>query len=115
VRHRLTRAALLLYPRRVRERHGPEMVALIDDLVAHESRSRARLLARLAADGLVQRIASVATVWTVVAVITTTSFGGLAISNLAAANALHGVPHTATVRHARHCSPRRRTRRAKCA
>ena len=39
MRHRLTGAILLLYPRRVREGHGPEIVALIDDLIAHEGRS----------------------------------------------------------------------------
>jgi hypothetical protein len=118
VRHRLTSAILLLYPRRVRERHGPEMVALIDDLVAHERRSRARLFMRLAADGLVQRVASVATVWTVLAVLTATSVGGLAISDFAAANALHSVPraaHTAApARHPRHCSARTRARPVKC-
>ena len=66
MRHRLTGAILLLYPRRVRKGHGPEIVALIDDLIAHEGRSRTRLFIRLAADGLVQRIASTATAWTVV-------------------------------------------------
>ena len=87
MRHRLTGAILLLYPRRVREGHGPEIVALIDDLVAHEGRSRARLFIGLAVDGLVQRVASTATVWTVVAVLLATSFGGLAVSDFAAANA----------------------------
>ena len=66
MRHRLTGAILLLYPRRVRKGHGPEIVALIDDLVAHEGSSRVRLFVRLAVDGLVQRVASTATVWTVV-------------------------------------------------
>ena len=79
MRHRLTGAILLLYPRRVREGHGPEIVALIDDLVAHEGRSRAGLFIRLAVDGLVQRIASTATVGTVAAVLAATSFGGLGI------------------------------------
>ena len=46
MRHRLTEAILLLYPRRVRERHGPEMTALIDDLIAHEGRSRTGLFTR---------------------------------------------------------------------
>ena len=87
MRHRLTGAILLLYPRRVREGHGPEIVALIDDLVAHEGRSRAGLFIGLAVDGLVQRVASTATVWTVVAVLLATSFGGLAVSDFAAANA----------------------------
>jgi hypothetical protein len=95
MRRRLTGAILLLYPRRVRKGHGPEMVALIDDLIVHEGRSRARLLVRLAADGLVQRLASTATVWTVVAILTTTSFGALAISDFAAANALQVMPRTA--------------------
>ena len=87
MRDRLTGAILLLYPRRVRERHGPEIATLIDDLIAHEGRSRARLFIRLAVDGLIQRIASTATAWSVVAVLAATSFGGLALSDFAAANA----------------------------
>jgi hypothetical protein len=90
--HRLTGAILLLYPRRVREAHGPEIVSLIDDLIAYEGRSRTGLFVRLAADGLLQRIASTATVWTVAAVLTATSFGGLAVSDFATANAPQGVP-----------------------
>ncbi len=112
MRHRLTAAILLLYPRRVRERHGPEIVTLIDDLVAHERRSRAGLFIRLAVDGLVQRIASTATAWTVVAVLAATSFGGLAVSDFAAANAFHVAPRAVhTVAPARHIHRRRpRTR-----
>ena len=95
MRHRLAVWILLLYPRRVRQGHGPEMVALIDDLIAHEGRSRTGMFIRLAVDGLVQRIASTATVWTVVAVLVATSFGGLAVSDFAAANAsLQVVPRT---------------------
>jgi hypothetical protein len=100
---RLAGAILLLYPRRVREGHGPEIVTLIDDLVAHEGRSPVGLFVRLAVDGVVQRIASTATVWTVVTVLAATSFGGLAISEFAAASALHGPPRTVpTVAPARH-------------
>jgi hypothetical protein len=94
MRHRLAGAILLLYPRRVREGHGPEIVALIDDLIAHEGRSRTRLFIRLAVDGLVQRTASTATAWTVVAVLVASSVGGLAVSNFAAANALQAVSRT---------------------
>jgi hypothetical protein len=116
LRRRLTGAILLLYPRRVREGHGPEIVALIDDLIRHEGRARAGLLARLAADGLGQRLASIATVWTVVAVLAATSFGGLAVSELAAASSLPSVRQTlhttAPARHAttpaRHAPQRRR-------
>ena len=72
---RLTCAILRLYPRRVRQRHGPEIMALIDDLIAHDGRSRAGLLIHLAVDGLGQRIASTATVWTMVAVLAATSVG----------------------------------------
>ena len=95
MRHRLASAILLLYPHRVRESHGPEIVALIDDLVAYEGRSRTRLFIRLAVDGLLQRIASTATAWTVVTVLAATSFGGLAVSDFAAATAFHAVPRTA--------------------
>lgn len=94
MRGRLTNAILLLYPRRVRDGHGPEILALIDDLIAHEGRSRAGLFMRLAVDGLVQRIASTATLWTAVAVVAATSFGGLAVSDFAAASARQGVPRT---------------------
>jgi hypothetical protein len=69
-------------------------VALIDDLIAHEGRSSTGLFIRLAVDGLVQRLASTATVWTVVAVLVATSFGGLAVSDFAGANALQVVPRT---------------------
>jgi hypothetical protein len=94
MRHRLTGAILLLYPRRVREGHGPEIVALIDDLIAHEGRSRTGLCIRLVVDGLVQRVASTATVWTVVAVLVATSFGGLAVSDFAAAKVVPPTVHT---------------------
>jgi hypothetical protein len=93
--NRLTDAILLLYPRRVREGHGAEIVSLIDDLVAHEGRSRTALCIRLAADGLVQRIGSTATVWTVAAVLAATTFGDLALSDFAAASALQGGSRTA--------------------
>ena len=98
MRHRFAGAILLLYPRRVREGHGPEIVALIDDLVAHEGRSCTELFIRLAVDGLVQRVASTATVWTVVAVLLATSFGGLAASDFAAANAFQVVPRAVHTR-----------------
>jgi hypothetical protein len=100
---RLTGAILLLYPRRVRERHGPEILALIDDLIARERRSRTGLFIRLAVDGLVQRIAATATASTVVAVLAATIFGGLALSAFAAASAFHGMPRTVrTIAPARH-------------
>jgi hypothetical protein len=103
MRNRLTGAILLLYPRRVRKAHGPEIVALIDDLIAHDGRSRTGLFIRLTVDGLFQRIASTATVWTVVAVLAATSFGGLAVSDLAAARAPQGGPRTVhTIAPARH-------------
>lgn len=94
MRRRLADAILRLYPRRVREGHGPEIVALIDDLVAYEGRSRTGLFIRLAMDGLVQRMASTATIWTVAAVLATTSFAGLAASEFAAAKTLRVVPRT---------------------
>jgi hypothetical protein len=101
--NRLTGAILLLYPRRVREGHSPEIAALIDDLIAHEGRSRTGLFIRLAVDGLVQRIATTATAWTVVAVLAATSLGGLAVSDFAAADAPQVAPRTVhTVAPARH-------------
>ena len=111
MRHRLTRAILLLYPRRVRNGHGPEIAALIDDLIAHDGRSRTRLVTRLAVDGLVQRAASTATTWTVAAVMAATSFGGLAISDFAAADAdtpgpaTNGAHHLAGTAHPRAPAP----------
>ena len=94
MRRRLAGAILLLYPRRVRKGHGPEIVALIDELIAHDGRSRAGLFARLAVDGLVQRIASTATAWTAAAVLATTSVGGLAVADFAAASAQQNPPRT---------------------
>jgi len=94
MRHRATRAILLAFPRRVRERHGPEIVALIDDLITHDGRSRAGLFLRLALDGLVQRIATITTAWTMAAVLAATTLGGLAVSDLAAASAHRGPPQT---------------------
>jgi hypothetical protein len=103
MRHGFTGAILLLYPRRVRKRHGAEIVALIDDLIAQEGRSRTRLFIRLAVDGLVQRIASTATVWSVAVVLAATGFGGLVVSDFAAASAHQGVPRAVqTVAPARH-------------
>jgi hypothetical protein len=94
VRRRLTCAILLLYPRRVRDGHGSEIAALIDDLVAHEGRSPAGLLVRLALDGLVQRMATTATAWTLAAVLAATSLGGLAASDFAAASVDQGAQRT---------------------
>jgi hypothetical protein len=117
MRRRLTGAILLLYPRRVREGHGQEIAALIDDLIAHEGRSRTGLFVRLAVDGLVQRVASAATVRTVVAVLAATSFGGLALSDFAAASPHQGVPrraHTVAPAWHMHSTPHQlpRSRRA---
>ena len=94
MRRRLTSAILLLYPSRVRKRHGPEIVALIDDLIALGERTRARLFIRLAVDGLVQRAATSTTVWTVAVVLAATSLGGLAASDFAAASADQGALRT---------------------
>ncbi len=106
MKHRLAAAILLLYPRRVRERHGPELIAVIDDLIAHDRRSRTKLLTGLAVDGLVQRIASTTTVWTMAAVLAATSFAGLVVSDLSAAHALQRVPRAVhTVAPAPHAAP----------
>jgi hypothetical protein len=105
---RLTCAILLLYPRRVRDGHGSEIVALIDDLIALEGRSRARLFIRLALDGLVQRIATTATAWTMAAVLAATSVGGLAASDFAAASVHQGAPrpiHTVAPARCTHQAP----------
>lgn len=103
MKRRATRVVLLLYPRRVRRRHGTEIAALIDDLVTHDGRSHARLFIRLAVDGLIQRAATTTTVWTAVAVLAATSLGGLAASGFAAASAQGGAPRTtSTVAPARH-------------
>ena len=94
MRRRLVGAILLIYPRRVRRHHGSEIVSLIDDLIAHDGRSRARLMTRLAADGLTLRLASTATAWTAAAVLAATSIGGLAVSDFAAASAHQDPPQT---------------------
>jgi len=92
---RVARAILLLFPRRVRDGHGHEIVALIEDLIAHEGRSRAGLLMRLAVDGVAQRVATITAAWTMTAVLAATTLGGLAVSDLAAASA-HPDPQRAT-------------------
>jgi len=107
--HGLTRAILLLYPRRVRERHGPEIETLIDELITHEGRSRTGLCVRLALDGLAQRLVCTATAWTVAGVLAATSFGGLAVSDFATASAFQGTPHGA-----RTVAPTRHTRLTFC-
>jgi hypothetical protein len=96
MRRRLVGAILLLYPRRVRKGHGQEIVALIDELITHDGRSRAGLFARLAVDGLAQRIARTATAWTAAAVVGTTSLGGLAVADFAAASAHRDPPRRVT-------------------
>jgi hypothetical protein len=103
MRRRLASVILLLYPRRVRNGHGQEIVALLDELITHDGRSRAGLFARLAVDGLAQRIASTAAAWTAVAVLGTTSLGGLAVADFAAASAHRAPPRRVTaVAPARH-------------
>ena len=97
---RVFNAVLLLYPRRVRRTHGPELLVLVDDLVVRDGRSRIGLITRLAIDGLVQRAVSTATAWTVAAVLATTSFAGLVASNFAAASPFHRAGQAAhVVRH----------------
>lgn len=111
MKRRVLNAVLLLYPRRVRRTHGPELLVLIDDLVRRDGRSRAALITRLALDGLVQRVISTATAWTVAAVLATTSFAGLVASNFAAASQFHRSAQAGhVVRPAPHASPATRHR-----
>jgi hypothetical protein len=97
---RLIAAALLLYPRAVRHGHGEEIESLVAELIEHDGRSRPAVLARLAADGLIQRLASRATAWVLVITLALTSFGGLAVSDFAAASA--HAPAAVSVRTAAH-------------
>lgn len=92
MKSRLAGAILLLYPRRVRAGHGPEIVALIEDLIAFDRRSRAAVFMRLAVDGVIQRMTSTATAWLLAAGLGATSLGALAISDLAAASAFQHRP-----------------------
>lgn len=94
MKRRVAGAILLLYPRRVRRRHGAEIVALIDDLIARDGRARAGLFLRLAVDGVVQRAATTTAAWTVAAVLAATGLTGLAASDFAAASADRGTPST---------------------
>jgi len=101
---RLIAAALLLYPRAVRRGHGEEIESLVAELIEREGHSRPAVIARLAVDGLVQRITSRATAWVLVVTLALTSFGGLAVSDFAAASA--HAPAAASVRvTARHRAP----------
>lgn len=98
---RLISGILLLYPRRVREAHGPELAALIDDLIAHDGRSPTGLLARLAIDGMIQRFAQTATIRSIATLMAATCIGGLTASGLASATSFHHPPQ-ATSRPAAH-------------
>jgi len=93
--NRLIHAILLLYPRRVRDAHGPEIVVLIDDLIAHEDVASRAPACAWRWTGWSNAWPRSPTVWTVVAVLAATTFGGLALSDFAAASAFQGVPRTA--------------------
>lgn len=88
----LVRAILLIYPRRVRRTHGREIIVLVDDLAVRDGRPLARLLLRLAFDGLIQRLVSTAVAWTAVVVLAATTLGDLALSDFAAASGHPGIP-----------------------
>ncbi len=89
---RLISATLLLYPRAVRRGHGAELESLVQELIERDGASRPRVMTRLALDGLTQRMTTRATAMVVGATLLVTSFGGLAVSDFAAASARDAVP-----------------------
>jgi hypothetical protein len=99
---RLISATLLLYPRPVRRRHGAELESLVEELIEREGASRHRVMGRLALDGLCQRLSSRATALVVMGTLLLTSFGGLAVSDFAAASAHGTVPAHVRPRHPNH-------------
>jgi hypothetical protein len=89
---RLIAAALLLYPRAVRASHGEELESLVEELIERDGASRPVVITRLAADGLLQRLTGRTTAWVVAVTLALTSFGGLAVSDFAAASARQALP-----------------------
>jgi hypothetical protein len=112
---RLISAVLLLYPRAVRANHGAELESLVEELIERDGASPPVVISRLAADGLLQRMTSRTTGWVVAVTLALTSFGGLAVSDFAAASAHQARPsvtrattRTAPAAHTRvHISARR--------
>ena len=96
---RLISATLLLYPRPVRRRHGAELESLVAELIEREGASRHRVVGRLALDGLTQRLSTRTTAVVVMVTLLLTSFGGLAVSDFAAASAHGTVPTHIRARH----------------
>jgi hypothetical protein len=83
---------LLLYPRQMRRRYGPEIAELTRDLIRLEDRSSVRLLVSLAVHGLGCRMAWFARARVVTAVAVTTSVACVALVNMGAASAKQGDP-----------------------
>jgi hypothetical protein len=99
---RLIAAAILLYPRQIRSRHGSELGCLAEELIDRDGATPAAIVARLAADGVGQRLRSRATLVVVAIALAGSSVGGLAISDIAAASAPATAPHSAPPAAVRH-------------
>ncbi|WP_249009625.1 hypothetical protein [Conexibacter sp. DBS9H8] len=83
---RLIAAAILLYPRQVRSRHGSELGCLAEELIDRDGAAAAAVVARLAADGVGQRLRSRTTLVVMAITLAGSSVGGLAVSDIAAAS-----------------------------
>ena len=78
---------LLLYPRHVRRRYGPEIAELTLDLIRLERRSPVRLLGSLAVHGLGCRMAWFVRTRVVTGLAVATSFACMALVDMGAASA----------------------------
>jgi hypothetical protein len=84
---------LLLYPRQMRRRYGPEIAEVTLDLIRLERRSPARLLCSLAVHGLGCRLAWFARTRVATAVAVATSVACVALVNMGAASAKQSASH----------------------
>lgn len=92
---------LLLYPRQMRRRYGPEIAEVTMDLIRLERRSPARLLSSLAVHGLGCRLTWFARTRLATAVAVATSVACVALVNMGAASAKQPASHgTRTQLHA---------------
>ena len=89
---------LLLYPRRMRRRYGPEIAELTLDLIRLERRSPIRLLSSLAVHGLGCRLAWFARTRVATAIAVTTSVACVALVNMGAASAKQPASHQTRTR-----------------
>jgi len=109
---RLLAWVLVLYPRQMRRRYGPEIAELTLDLIRLEGRSPIGLFVSLAVDGLRCRMTWFARTRLTTAIAVTTSVVCMAVVNMGAASAKQPGPPPERVRaHLRSAEPEPETAR----